>query len=130
MIETGVVVTGNGPVHWHLPEGRTGGSLPDSRTLWDVLWEHRREPFLGFAHSHPGSGVPGPSWTDVTTFSGVEIGLGRRLTWWITSATHMIGLNFEGPGKYDYRSFLVDDVPEWARKLRELSDKETTFLVG
>ena len=66
MIETGVVVTGNGPIHWHLPPGRSGGSLPDSRPLWDVLWEHRREFFLGFAHSHPGSGIPGPSFTDVS----------------------------------------------------------------
>jgi hypothetical protein len=120
MIESGVVVTGLGVAYWHLPVGRTGGSLPDSRKLWDVLWDLRREPFLGFAHSHPGSGVPGPSMTDLTTFSGVELGLGRRLTWWITSSTHMIGLNFEGPGKYDYNSFLVEE-PVWADTLREHS---------
>lgn len=128
MIETGVVVTGEGPVYWHLPEGRSGGSLPDSRTLWDVLWDNRNAPFLGFAHSHPGSGIPGPSWTDVTTFSGVERGLGRRLTWWITSSTHMIGLNYEGPDKYEYKAFSVTTEPEWAAKLREYSEKHTLSL--
>jgi len=122
MIEAGVVVTGYGVSYWHLPNGRTGGSLPDSRDLWEVLWEHRREHFLGFAHSHPGSGIPGPSWTDLTTFAAVELGLGRRLTWWITSSTHMIGLNYQGPDKYKYNPFLVDE-PDWAAQLREHSQE-------
>lgn len=120
MIEAGVVVTEKGPVFWHLPEGRTSGGLPDSRLLWDVLWEHRRAAFLGFAHSHPGSGRPGPSWIDVTTFAAIELGLGRRLTWWITSSNLMVGLHYDGPGKHDYRDFLVDE-PEWAGKLRDYS---------
>jgi len=123
MIEAGAVVTGSGVIHWHLPKGRTGGSLPDSRDLWDVLWAHRREPFLGFAHSHPGGGVPGPSGIDITTFAAVELGLGRRLTWWITSSTHMIGLNYQGPDKYKYNPFLVEE-PEWAAQLREHSKGE------
>ena len=123
MIETGVVVTGSGVVHWHLPNGRTGGSLPDSRDLWEVLWAHRREAFLGFAHSHPGFGVPGPSGIDVTTFSAVERGLGRRLTWWITSSDHVIGLNYEGPEKHKYNQFLVEE-PSWAAQLRDYSKKE------
>ncbi len=120
MIEAGAVITGAGVVHWHLPNGRTGGSLPDSRDLWDVLWEHRREAFLGFAHSHPGSGLPGPSWTDITTFAAVELGLGRRLTWWITSSDRVIGLNYEGPKKHDYNHFLADE-PDWAAQLRDYS---------
>lgn len=125
MIEAGVVVTDMGPVFWHLPMGRTGGSLPDSRHLWDVLWDLRREPFLGFAHSHPGSGVPGPSDIDITTFAAVEMGLGRRLTWWITSSTHVICLRWRGPGKFDYNAFLVEE-PDWAGKLREHSRGEQT----
>lgn len=124
MIETGVVVTGSGAVHWHLPEGRTGGSLPDSRKLWDVLWELRKEEFLGFAHSHPGSGVPGPSMTDITTFSGVEIGLGRRLDWWITSSDRVIVLNWQGPEKYAYNSLLTEHEPDWAPQLRDYSKGE------
>lgn len=123
MIEAGVVITGAGPVHWHLPPGRTGGSLPDSRQLWDVFWELRKEEFLGFAHSHPGSGVPGPSGIDRTTFAGVELGLGRRLDWWITSSDHVILLGWQGPGKYDYGQQLIEE-PDWAPRLRELSKGE------
>jgi hypothetical protein len=67
--------------------------------------------------------VPGPSWTDITTFAAIESGLGRRITWWITSSTHVIALNWQGPHKHDYHAFLVDE-PDWANQLREHSDKE------
>lgn len=120
MIEAGVVVTMTGAVYWHLPDGRSGGALPDSRRLWDVLWELRKEEFLGFAHSHPGSGTPGPSWTDLTTFAAVELGLGRRLDWWITSSNRVILLGWAGPGKHDYNASLVEE-PTWAEQLRDYS---------
>lgn len=120
MIEAGVVITQRGAVHWHLPPGRTAGSIPDSQDLWDVFWDLRTEDGLGFAHSHPGSGLPGPSGTDVTTFSAVERGLGRRIQWWITSADQVILLNWKGPGPYDYESTPVED-PAWVEELRRLS---------
>lgn len=125
MIETGVVVTSAGPVYWHLPAGRTGGSLPDSRQLWDVLWELRKSEVLGFAHSHPGSGIPGPSYTDLTTFAAIELGLGRRMRWWITSADHVILLGWQGPHKLDYAASLVEE-PSWAAQLRKYSEGERT----
>src|SRR6185369_6039063 len=85
-LEAGVVVGYEGePIFWHLPEGRTAGYLPDSRELWEVIWENRHNVY-GIAHSHPGSGLPGPSREDITTFAGIELGLGRRLVWWITSS--------------------------------------------
>lgn len=119
MIEAGVVVLAGDPVHWHSPDGRTGGSLPDSRELWDVLWNLRKRKFeeLGFAHSHPGSGLPGPSMTDLTTFAAIEAGLGRRLTWWITSSDRVIELHWKGPGKLDYEADYLED-PEWVHQLR------------
>lgn len=120
MIEAGVVVVDGQPVHWHSPEGRSGGSLPDSRTLWDVLWIHRKAESLGFAHSHPGSGIPGPSMTDITTFAAIELGLGRRMTWWITSSDRVVELHWKGPGKHEYEARMIDD-PEWVRTLRKLS---------
>ena len=96
-IEAGVVIDLKGePIFWHLPEERTGGSLPDSRKLWDVIWENR-ENLMGFAHSHPGWGMPGPSWTDVTTFSAVEKALDKRLDWWITSSDRIIVARWSGP---------------------------------
>lgn len=120
MIEAGVLVVNGQPAYWHSPEGRTGGSLPDSRGLWDLLWALRKAESLGFAHSHPGAGVPGPSHTDVTTFAAVEAGLGRRITWWITSSDEVIQLYWKGPGKHDYVSWVIDE-PDWARQLRENS---------
>ena len=121
MIEAGVVIRMDGrPLHWHLPQGRTGGSLPDSRTLWDILWDNR-DTLLGFAHSHPGSGVPGPSQTDVTTFAAVEAALGHRLDWWITSSDKLIILRWTGPGRHDYGALPVWREPVWVKELRRLS---------
>jgi hypothetical protein len=47
-----------------------------------AFWENR-ERVSGFAHTHPGSGLPEPSHTDLTTFAAVEAGLGKRLNWFI-----------------------------------------------
>lgn len=123
MIEAGMVVDleYNQVIYWHLPQGRSAGSIPDSRNLWDVLWTaHISGERVGFAHSHPGSGVPGPSWTDLTTFAAIEMALGKRLIWWITSTDHVVRIDWTGPDKYDYTSTEIDE-PDWANQLRELS---------
>lgn len=113
------------PLHWHLPKGRTAGSLPDDRDieepgdrLWPVLLENRGR-VAGLAHSHPGGGVPGPSWEDVTTFSAVERALGR-LKWWIISIDAVVLCEYSGPGKYDYSITQVDEAP-WVAELRRHS---------
>jgi hypothetical protein len=123
MIEAGAVINKQGhPLFWHLPEGRTAGSLPDSRTLWQVLWDaFKLDTLLGFAHSHPGSGVPGPSYSDVTTFAAVEAALGKRLDWWITSEDHVVLLRWGGPEKISYRATIVTEAPSWVAELRCLS---------
>ena len=123
MIEAGLVFSGSAAVFFHLPKGRTMGSLPDSRTLWDVLWENRKDPFLGFAHTHPGSGVPAPSCTDITTFAAVEAGLGRRVIWLIASSDYVVRVDWEGPGKHDYKTFLVEE-PCWTERLRDYSTRD------
>jgi len=85
-IETGVVLNLHGePIYWHVPAERSFAFLPDSRDLWDVLWS-RRDEVGGFAHTHPGEGMPAPSSTDVTTFGAIESGLGKCLDWWILSS--------------------------------------------
>jgi len=125
MIEAGVLIDKNGcPFHWHLPEGRTGGSIPDTRSLWDVIWDNR-DHVLGFAHSHPGGGIPAPSWTDLTTFAAIEAALGRRLYWWITSSEHFIRLEWCGPEKTDYGFRTSEHTPDWVGELRMYSDHET-----
>jgi len=121
MMEAGVVIDLNGePLHWHLPVDRTVVSLPDSRPLWDIVWENR-EKIAGIAHSHPGGGVPGPSYEDVTTFSAIERALGRRLKWWITSADAAIVAVWTGPGLLTYSSTLCKEL-EWMKKLRQISN--------
>ena len=124
MIEAGVVIDTNGqPLFWHLPPGRTAGSLPDSRALWDVLWDaFKADTLLGFAHSHPGSGVPGPSYSDVTTFAAVEAALGKRFDWWITSSDHVVLLRWSGPDKRSYRATTVTEALSWIAELRRLSE--------
>ena len=125
MIEAGVVIDKRGePMFWHLPEGRSAGSLPDSRTLWDVIWDaFNADTLLGFAHSHPGSGVPGPSYSDVTTFAAVEAALGKRLDWWITSSDHVVLIRWTGPDKISYRATIVTEALSWAAELRRLSQQ-------
>lgn len=138
-MESAVVVNLEGQaIYWHLPEGRSVAYLPDSRNLWDVIWENR-DNLKGIAHSHPGGGTPGPSHEDVTTFAAVEAALGKRLTWWIMSRDQLVVIEWAGPGKYDYRMrwrTYVNDVIvlteagergedemsyEWVDKLHKLS---------
>lgn len=108
------------PYYWHQPTGRTGGSLPDSRALWDVLWAQRYY-LSGVAHSHPGRGQPGPSTEDLTTFAAVEAALGRRLLWWIVSEDQAVVLLWI---KDHYHSVPLPDEPEWITELRRRSYAE------
>jgi proteasome lid subunit RPN8/RPN11 len=120
-MEAGVVVDLDGKdLYWHLPPDRTGGSLPDSQALWEFIWNNR-DRITGIAHSHPGSGIPGPSHTDVTTFAAVEAGLGKRLDWWIVSEDNLIVARWEGPHKLTYKCTRLHTEPDWIRKLREYS---------
>lgn len=124
MREAGVVIGGDGePIFWHSPAARSAVSLPDSRLLWDVLFENR-ERLSGFAHSHPGGGTPGPSYEDVTTFAAVEAGLGRRLLWWIASADEVVVLWWVGPERLAYARATLEEAPTWVAELRRLSNNE------
>lgn len=126
-IEAGVVIGINGEgVYWHLPGRRTGSSLPDSQELWDFIWENR-DSISGFAHSHPGTGVPGPSYTDVTTFEGIESALGKRLHWWITSEDRLVVASWRGPDKLEYEVQRAFEKPSWLERLRQESEYRSKF---
>lgn len=125
MMEAGVLLAGDRPIYWHSPANRTTVALPDSRPLWDVIWENRGQ-LSGMAHSHPGRGQPGPSYEDVTTFASIEQALGRRLDWWIISEDSFVLLRWDGPGRLDYRQPAVKGPiwfggPSWIKELRRLS---------
>ena len=89
MIEVAMVFDREGrAIFWPSPKDSSGGSIPDSRTLWDRLWENRHN-LGGICHTHPWDGPASPSHTDVTTFAAIEAGLGKRLTWPIVTMTHV-----------------------------------------
>lgn len=120
-MEAGLVLDAHGqPLHWHLPHGRTGGSLPEWPELWDFLWANK-DNLSGFAHSHPGLGVPGPSYTDVTTFAALESGLGARLDWWIVTDDSISLFRWGGPHRLNYVSQPVEQEPAWVGELRRVS---------
>jgi len=121
MKEAGVVLNSGGlPIYWHVPDGRTAGGLPDSRALWDVFWDNRNNLY-GFAHSHPGSGVPGPSYSDVTSFAPIEEALGRRLEWPIITVDSVVVCRWVGPDRLTYAPFVQAVAPGWVDELRKLS---------
>lgn len=126
-MEVGVVVDREGQVlYWHVPPGRCHTGLPDSRTLWEVLWERRAE-LGGFAHSHPGRGEPCPSALDRSTFSAIEAALGRRLDWWITSEDTLGLFRFdEQLGAHAAVAPLnaFEGEPGWLSALRRRSTEE------
>mgnify|MGYP003642595045 CR=1 FL=1 len=102
MMETALVFdTGGRILHWHEPAGRSSGSLPDSRGLWEVLWEHRAKEkggtgrLGGVAHTHPWRGRAWPSGTDISTFRAVEQGLGQVLLWPVVTFTDVLCLRWE-----------------------------------
>lgn len=125
-IETAAVIgPDNTVIRMHEPPGRSATYLPDSQSLWDVSWDNR-EDLVGIAHTHPGSGFPSPSRTDLTTFEAMEKGLGKRLKWWILSSSHSVLLEWNpvNPG-YDVTSFIFpDQEPSWMADLRRLSYPE------
>ena len=69
MFEVALVFDAAGDVlAWHEPRGRTATSIPDSRPLWQLLWEHRAN-LGGVAHTHPTAMGTTPSREDLTTFA-------------------------------------------------------------
>lgn len=87
MIEVALVFDKEGKtLLWHLPPGRSQVYIPDSQDLWAFLWDNR-SIIGGVAHTHPWDGEASPSYTDVTTFSAIERGLGVRLVWPVITFT-------------------------------------------
>jgi hypothetical protein len=67
--------------------------------------------------------VPAPSWEDVTTFSALERGLGRRFDWWIATVDGLVVVRWVGPELHDYRTEPCAESPSWLARLRALSEE-------
>ena len=103
MIEVALVFdTAGKTLYRHLPPGRSGGWIPDSRALWEVLWENRHR-LGGVAHTHPWRGSASPSNTDITTFAAVEAALGKRLQWLIVTFSEVRTFEWQCPYRLSYR---------------------------
>ena len=116
---------------WHLPVGRTSASVPGDAALGPddllVLLVRHRPYMAGTAHSHPGGGVPGPSWTDITTYAAVEKYFRCRFKHWIASMDRMVVVTWSGPDRYDYTVTVVDEdkEPAWSAELRHKSASQS-----
>lgn len=122
MMETAVVFGRDcKPLYWHEPKGRTSGSLPDDRALWEILFKHREKggtgKLVGVAHTHPWEGPAWPSQTDLTTFRAVEQGLGQTLIWPVVTFTDVVVMGWNG---HDYVSLHWHFNAEWLTLLRRL----------
>lgn len=103
MKELGLLIWNDGSV-WidHEAPNRTAGSISDSADLWQSFWDNRHR-VMGHAHTHPGGGVPGPSWTDITTYAAIELGLGKRLDWYVVNRDAVVVCHWKGPNAHDYQ---------------------------
>lgn len=110
--------------HWLL-RSRSGshGGIGDEREWWNTIWIYK-DWLLGTAHSHPGSGMTGPSWEDLTTYRGYEVGLGRKLTFYITTSTHLVAVKLTKHFpkiEWEVEEVPEDEYPWWVPMLREMS---------
>jgi hypothetical protein len=126
MIEVAVIIDKDGaPLHWRGTTDSSGGYIPDSRPFWDVIWSLRNE-IAGIAHTHPWSGNPCPSPTDLSTFEAIELGLGKRLVWPIVTMDRYGFFGWtkppEGPGYYGggYRPGSFGQSTPWLETVLEL----------
>lgn len=87
MIEVALVFDKEGKtICFH--DGQSAGSIVDSRSLWDILWENR-DRLGGVAHTHPWDGEAHYSHTDVTTFRAIDNALGKNLLWPVVTFTEV-----------------------------------------
>jgi len=107
------------PLEWWSPQNAHIGAIPDSKNLWDLIWKHR-EQLGGIGHTHPFTGPSWPSQTDVTTFSAIERGLGKRLIWPIITLSEVICFQWQGPDKLYYVPICYPN-PSTIDTLRQLS---------
>lgn len=120
MIEVGVVLGLNHEVlRWHQPPGASSGHLPDSRELW-LFFAENRDRIIGFAHLHPWNGEAWPSPMDLSTFAAIELGLDKRLEWWVATFTEVGRWSWDGQS-LAYEGGPTTDHPPWLDQLRAFS---------
>lgn len=106
---------------WHKPQLSTATYIPDSASLWRSIWAHR-DVITGVAHTHPCADAAWPSATDLSTFDALELGLGRKLTWWIVTLAEVVTVQRAEDLRQGWVvSASLTDIPRWVTALRTLS---------
>ncbi len=85
-------------------------ALPDSRSRWEAIWEHRDE-LAAIAHSHP-VGPSAFSAEDESTMEALDSALGRPVRYLVVAPTVTISREGSGPTE------PVSPEPWWAGLLR------------
>ncbi len=96
--------------------------IGEQRDWWEAIWANR-ERLAGTAHSHP-RGLARPSQTDLTTWRGLEVGLGREMTYHVVTADEAIVVTLtEQFPSIEYAVVTIDpqEEPWWVPLLRQLS---------
>lgn len=108
MREVCILLSADGAILW--ADASTSPTLlPDSRTRWEAIWEHR-ERLAAIAHSHP-HGPSAFSAEDESTMAALDDALGRRLTYYVVSPQKTISRTG------DDKTETIPD-PWWAALLR------------
>ncbi len=131
-VEAAAVVWSDGTASVQEPPGRSSVSIPDTRSLWDLVFDGR-DRVVGIAHTHPGRGYPHPSDEDITTFRAMEKGLGRRIKWWILTSNRSVLFEWSGHGISGYelkRSLPQEEEPSWMNELRRASYSDIEISRG
>lgn len=94
-------------------------ALPDSRTRWEAIWEHRDE-LEAIVHSHP-VGPSAFSQEDESTMAAIDAALGKAMHYCVVAPRVTISrTGLEGPIKH------LDPEPWWAYLLRLSSGMKGT----
>jgi hypothetical protein len=89
-------------------------AMPDSRSRWEAIWQHRHE-LEEIAHSHP-NGPARFSQEDETTMSALCSALGKAPRFSVVAPTAMIAREVSETG--EARDAAVEAEPWWAPLMR------------
>ena len=98
---------GRGGAILHADASNSPAALPDSRSRWEAIWEHRGELEI-IAHSHP-AGPQAFSAEDVSTMAAIDDALGKKLEYIVVAPRAVITNRSNEP---------ISPEPWWAALLR------------
>ncbi len=102
---------GRGNAILYADASNSPAALPDSRTRWEAIWEHREE-LEAIVHSHP-VGPSKFSAEDESTMSAIDAALGKPMHYCVVAPRITISRTGQGA-----EVKKLDPEPWWAHVLR------------